>query len=110
MLAEVVFDLPVGRPFTYAIPSHLVVAPGQRVLAPLGSAVRPGVVVALVEGEARGVKLLTAALEPRPILGRAQLDLVRWIAAESCSSLGSTCAALLPPALPTEAMAAAPEG
>jgi len=110
MLAEVVFDLPVGRPFTYAIPAHLAVAPGQRVLAPLGSAVRPGVVVALVEGEARGVKPLTAALEPRPILGQAQLDLVRWIAAESCSSLGSTCAALLPPAVPTEAMAAAPEG
>jgi len=109
LLAEVVFDLPLGQAFTYAVPAHLAVAPGQRVLAPLGGAVRAGLVVALVEGGEARVKPLAGTLEPRSILSGGQLDLARWVAAESCSPFGSTCAALLPPALPTEPMAAAPE-
>jgi primosomal protein N' (replication factor Y) (superfamily II helicase) len=109
MLAEVVFDLPVSHPFTYAIPADLAVAPGQRVLAPLGGAIRPGLVVALVEGEAGRAKPLARALEPRAILSHGQLDLARWLAAESCSSLGSTCAALLPPPTAAEPMARAAE-
>jgi primosomal protein N' (replication factor Y) (superfamily II helicase) len=109
MLAEVVFDLPVGHPFTYAIPADLAVGPGQRVLAPLAGAVRPGLVVALVEAAAGRVKTLAGTLESRPILSRRQLDLARWLAAESGSSLGSTCAALLPPPSTAEPMAAAAE-
>ena len=109
MIVDVVFDLPIGHPFSYAIPAGLTVAPGQRVLAPLGGALRPGLVAALTEAETPGVKPLAAVLEPRPILSRSQLALARWIAAESCSSLGSTCAALLPPPHADDAMADPPE-
>jgi primosomal protein N' (replication factor Y) len=109
MIAEVVFDLPVGHPFSYSIPERLTVARGQRVLAPLGGALRPGLVVAVADVEAPRVKPLAAVLEPTPILSRSQLDLARWIAAESGSSLGSTCAVLLPPPVSDETMATAPE-
>src|SRR5207244_335071 len=43
---------------------------------------------------------LLRVADPAPILVPAQLDFVRWIAAESLPSVGSTCAALLPPPLP----------
>ncbi len=109
MLADVVFDLPVDHPFSYSVPAHLTVAPGQRVLAPLGAAVRPGLVVALSDADGPRLKALAAVLEPRAILSRSQLDFARWIAAESASSLGSTCAALLPPPQPADSTATAPE-
>ncbi|PYM06657.1 MAG: primosomal protein N' [Candidatus Rokuibacteriota bacterium] len=108
-IAEVVFDLPVAHPFSYSVPPHLTVVPGQRVQAPLGGAVRPGVVVGLRALDTAGVKPLAAALEPGPIMSRSQLDFARWISAESCSSLGSTSAALLPPVLPGEPMPSACE-
>jgi primosomal protein N' len=97
MLADVVFDAPMPRPFAYSIPPGLTVAVGQRVLAPLGGATRAGVVVRLRADGPNPVKPLAEVLEPGPVLSTSQLDLARWIAAESCSSLGSTCAALLPP-------------
>jgi primosomal protein N' len=97
MIADVVFDLPVNRAFSYAVPEHLTVAPGQRVLAPLGGATRPGLVVALRASDERRLKPLAAALEPEPVMSRSQIELARWIAAQSGSSLGSTCMALLPP-------------
>jgi len=98
MIADVVFDHPITQSFAYSVPGHLGVAPGQRVLAPLRRAVRPGLIVGLREADTAGLKPLAAVLEPGPIMPAAQLDLARWIAAESLSSLGSTCAALLPPA------------
>jgi primosomal protein N' (replication factor Y) len=111
MIADVVFDLPVAEPFLYSIPAHMTVVPGQRVLAPLHNATRVGLVVSVRDtmprcptGGLRGavspdrVKALTAVLEHDPILSPSQLDVARWIASESGSSLGSTCAALLPPA------------
>src|SRR5438132_5943521 len=66
------FDLPLGQAFTYAVPAHLAVAPGQRVLAPLGGAVRAGLIVALVEGGGERVKPLADTLEPRSILSGGQ--------------------------------------
>jgi primosomal protein N' (replication factor Y) len=94
----VVFDVPVDRPFLYAVPPGMNVSPGQRVLAPLATATRTGLIVAFRSGAHERLKTLAAVLDPAPVLSSSQLDLARWIARESCSSLGSTCAALLPPA------------
>jgi primosomal protein N' (replication factor Y) len=106
----VVFDVPVDRAFLYAVPPGLTVAPGQRVLAPLGATTRAGLVVAVRSGATRQqVRTLTAVLDPAPVLSGSQLDLARWIARESCSSLGSTCASLLPPPGAGEAGAIPPE-
>jgi len=97
MIADVAFDAPVAHPFSYRVPDDWTVAPGQRVVAPLAGAARVGMVVALREGAGADLKPLSRLADGAPILSPDQLDLVRWIADQSLSSVGSTCAALLPP-------------
>ncbi|MBI4634746.1 MAG: primosomal protein N' [Candidatus Rokubacteria bacterium] len=100
MIADVAFDVPVPHPFSYRVPPGWVLAPGQRVLAPLRGAKRVGLVLALRDGGGADLKPLLQIVDASPVLSAAQLELVRWIARESLSSVGSTCAALLPPPLP----------
>src|SRR5262247_2119866 len=97
MLADVVFDLPLDRPFSYLVPEDLRVSIGQRVSAPLSGRTRTGVVVGLRPGRDETLKPLKALVEPEAILSPAALALGRWAADESLSSWGSTLAALLPP-------------
>jgi primosomal protein N' (replication factor Y) len=96
-IADVAFDAPVRHSFSYRVPDGWTVAPGQRARAPLRGAARVGMVVAVREGAGEGLKPLARLVDDEPILSRAELDLVDWIAAQSLSSVGSTCAALLPP-------------
>jgi primosomal protein N' (replication factor Y) len=105
VIADVAFDAPVERPFSYRIPSEHGVEVGQRVVAPLAGARRVGIVLAVRDGDDRGLKALLGPAEPVPLLTPSRLELARWVAAESLSSLGSTCAALMPPP-----MASAPAG
>ncbi|HBH00667.1 MAG TPA: primosomal protein N' [Candidatus Rokubacteria bacterium] len=97
MIADVAFDAPVDHPFSYRVPEGLAVVPGQRVWAPLRGAPRVGMVVAVREGTDAALKPLARAADPAPVLGPGGLELARWIATQSLSSVGSTCAALLPP-------------
>jgi primosomal protein N' (replication factor Y) len=97
MIADVVFDVPIDHPFSYRVPDDWMLSAGQRVLAPLRGAQRLGMVVALRTGPDEDLKPVRCIIEQDPILAPAQLDLARWIAHESLSSLGSTCAALTPP-------------
>src|SRR5947207_12082399 len=110
MIADVAFDAPVPHPFSYRVPDGWRLAPGQRVLAPLRGAARVGMVVAVREGADERLKPLIRAADPAPILSPARLDFVRWIAAESLSSVGSTSAALLPPPLGDSAAAGPGDG
>src|SRR5213592_3717525 len=110
MIADVAFDAPVTHPFSYRVPEGWPLAPGQRVLAPLRGAARVGMVVALREGDEARLKLLHRVADPAPILSPTRLDFVRWIAAESLSSVGSTSAALLPPPLGDSAAAGPGDG
>ena len=97
-IADVVFDLPLDRPFSYLVPDSLNLKPGQRVRAPLGGrATRVGVVVGLHEGDSTGLRPIDRVVEAAPILSTGDLELGRWIADESLSSWGSTLLALLPP-------------
>jgi len=98
VIADVVFDLPLDHPFSYLVPEGLPLRPGQRVRAPLGGrSTRVGLVVALREGDATGLRPIQSPVEPAPILSAGNLTLGRWIADESLSSWGSTLLALLPP-------------
>ena len=97
MIADVVFDAPVRHSFSYRVPDGWTLAPGQRARAPLRGAARVGMVVALRDGTDPQLKPLARLVDPEPVLSTAQLELVGWIAAQSLSSVGSTCAALLPP-------------
>src|SRR5262245_2955212 len=96
-VADVVFDLPLDRAFSYVVPEGLRVAVGQRVSAPLSGRPRTGVVVALRALGDDALKPLKAVVDPEPILSPAALALGRWAADESLASWGSTLAALLPP-------------
>jgi primosomal protein N' (replication factor Y) len=97
VIADVVFDLPLRRPFSYVVPPGLTLASGQRVSAPLHGRQRVGLVVAVREGDAAALKPIQRAVEPVPILSAAALALSRWAAEESLSSLGSAALSLLPP-------------
>ena len=59
-------------------------------------------VVAVRDGADTELKPLARLVDTEPVLSKAQLDLVGWIAAQSLSSVGSTCAALLPPPVITD--------
>jgi primosomal protein N' (replication factor Y) len=100
VIADVVFDLPRASSFSYAVPAHLCLAPGQRVAAPLRGRLATGVVVGIRPGEEPGLKAIERAVDPVPLVGAAALDLTRWAADESLSSWGSTLLALLPPPPP----------
>src|SRR3989442_9657483 len=97
MIADVAFDVPLAHSFAYRVPDGWTLAPGQRVVAPLRGASRVGMIVALRDGADAGLKALDRVVDGEPVLSAAHLDLVRWIAAQSLSSVGSTCTALLPP-------------
>ena len=96
-IAEIAFDVPLRRALSYAIPSALTLALGQRVLAPLQGRPRVGLVVAIREGETEGLARVQAPVEPVAALSASMLDLGLWAARESLSSPGSTLAALVPP-------------
>jgi primosomal protein N' (replication factor Y) len=102
-IADVAFDAPLGHSFSYRVPDGWALRPGQRALAPLRGAARVGMVVAVRDGADARLKPLDRLVDREPVLSPAQLDLVRWISAQSLSSLGSTCAALLPPAARSDA-------
>lgn len=97
MIADVAFDVPVDHPFSYRVPPGLTVARGQRVRAPLRGSRRVGMVVGLREGDDATLRTLLGLADRAPVLTPAQLELVAWIAQQSLSTVGSTCAALLPP-------------
>lgn len=97
MIADVAFDAPVSHPFSYLVPPGVAVAPGQRVVAPLAGAQRLGMVVKVRDGHDDRLRALIRVADPSPVLDAEGLDLVHWIAAESLSSIGSACGALLPP-------------
>src|SRR5438552_551818 len=100
MLADVVFGAPVDQPFTYRVPPEVTVRPGQRVAAPLGGAERVGLVLAVRDEATPSARLrpISRIVDAAPLLGCSALELVRWIAAQSLTSLGSTALSLLPPA------------
>jgi primosomal protein N' (replication factor Y) len=98
-IAEVVFDAPVDQSFSYRVPSELTVHAGQRVAAPLGGAARVGLVVAVREDSAVNARLrpIMRVVDAAPLLGSSALDFVRFLAAQSLTTLGSTALSLLPP-------------
>src|SRR5256885_13486571 len=87
-LVEVALPVPAnGGVFTYRL-AEGAVAPGRRVLVPLGRRQATGVVLgpaSAVRGELRGV---LRVLDEQPLLPPDLLHLVRWAAAHYLSPLG----------------------
>lgn len=71
----------IDKPYSYAIPAGMSLAPGQRVQIPFGRGNRPteGIVLSVEEGSAENLKPVTAALEDAPGLTAEQLKLAAFI-------------------------------
>jgi primosomal protein N' (replication factor Y) len=98
-LAQVVVGLPVPRVFSYSIPPSLVpgLAPGHRVRVPFHGRMRPGVVVAVAQGEADALEPLDALLDAVPALTEPLLALAAWAATQTASAWGEAVLRALPP-------------
>src|SRR5262245_43218127 len=96
-IADVAFDASVRYSFSYRVSDGWTLRPGQRARALLRGAARVGMVVAVREGVGEELKPLARLVDAEPVLSKGELDLVDWIAAQSLSSVGSTCAVLLLP-------------
>jgi primosomal protein N' (replication factor Y) len=103
-LADVVFNLPLERPYTYRVPESLrgLLQPGQRVLAPLGRGNRSSTgycvhVHSAQAGQTRGpLKELLGLLDPDPLLDPSMLSLTRWIGERYLCGWGQVLDSVIP--------------
>lgn len=102
LLAEVVFNLPLERPYTYAVPDGLrdLLRPGQRVRAPLGRSNRlvTGYCVGVTAGERgqRPLKELESLLDREPLVDPSMLELTRWIGERYLCGWGQVLDSVIP--------------
>jgi primosomal protein N' (replication factor Y) len=108
LVAEVVLDLPLDKPFSYLVPDHLapLIRPGLRVRVSVGNREVTGFVLSAAERSSPvPLKPLEAALEAHPALTPATLELGLWMACHYGASPGETLAALVPAAVRRETRA-----
>ena len=102
LVAEVVFNLPLERPYTYSIPEELRdrVRAGQRVRAPLGRGNRSvvGYCVAVRQAESgqRTLKPIEELLDAEPLLSGQMLELTRWIGERYLCGWGQVLDSVIP--------------
>jgi len=98
--AEVAVDAPLrdGRTFTYSIPPHLTVAPGQMVQVPFGPRMADGIVFQISPTtRIDPVRPLEATDLFGPVLPPWHLDLARWISDYYMAPLYTAAALMFPP-------------
>ncbi|MBI4568938.1 MAG: primosomal protein N' [Planctomycetes bacterium] len=100
LFAAVVFQTPLDRAYTYAVPGPLAGAlqAGARVEAEFGRRVETGICVGLsstCDLDPRRVKPLRRLVDDPPLLTTRLLDLGKWMAAYYAASLGEALFALL---------------
>ena len=102
LVAEVVFNLPLERPYTYAIPDAIRdrIKAGQRVKAPLGrgnrSVVGYCVAVRPAEQSQRVLKPISELLDSEPLLDERMLELTHWIAERYLCGWGQVLDSVIP--------------
>ncbi|GIW13118.1 MAG: primosomal protein N' [Tepidiforma sp.] len=88
---------PARKPFTYAVPEGMAVAPGMAVFVPFGPRIVQGVVLRLAErSEVEAVRPISAVMDPEPLLDAARAELALWMADEYLAPLWECVACLLP--------------
>jgi primosomal protein N' (replication factor Y) len=98
-LIEVVFNLPVNRRFTYAVPGGETAEVGLRVIAPFGSRSLVGFVVGTGSEPPEGVpeiKEFRRRIDARPLFDQRLLELADWLSGMYLCSLGEALSAMLP--------------
>jgi primosomal protein N' (replication factor Y) len=98
--AEVVVDAPVGpsRSFTYSIPDHFTVEPGQLVWVPFGPRIAQGIVLEMAATpRVQPTRDILQPVEPSPLVSSLGLSLARWISRYYLCPLFNALALMLPP-------------
>ena len=98
--AEVAVDAPVAhsRTFSYSIPPHFNVTPGQLIWVPFGRRTAQGVVVRLAAApQVEITKGILQPIEPAPLVSPARLELGLWLSRYYLCPLFAAIAPLLPP-------------
>jgi primosomal protein N' (replication factor Y) len=98
-LVEVVFNLPLHRRFTYAVPEGMEIRTGMRVTAPFRSRRLLGYVVAGNVSPPEGVAEIREVLrriDARPLFEERLLALAGWLSGMYLCSLGEALGAMLP--------------
>lgn len=102
LVADVVFNLPLERPYSYLIPDSLreILKAGQRVKAPLGRGNRRqiGYCVGIRSDvpNKRKLKPLEEVLDREPLLDQTMLDLTRWIGERYLCGWGQVLESVIP--------------
>lgn len=102
LVADVVFNLPLEQPYTYAIPEPFRerLRPGQRVKAPLGRGNRTvvGYCVGVRRNETpeRTLKPIDELIDAMPLLGPEMLELTRWIGERYLCGWGQVLDSVIP--------------
>jgi primosomal protein N' (replication factor Y) (superfamily II helicase) len=97
---EVAVDAPAGpgRTFSYSVPPHIAVKPGQLVTVPFGPRTVQGLIVALTNTpQVSETRDIVAADPSGPLLSEEHLDLAKWIGDYYICSLFDAAAPMLPP-------------
>lgn len=96
---EVVFNLPVNRKFTYAVPVNMEVGLGFRVAVPFGSRKLAGCVVGTLDDPppgVTGIKEIQRRIDQRALFDQKLLNLALWLSGMYLCSLGEALSAMLP--------------
>ena len=101
--ADVAIDadwIPAGKTFSYRIPRHLAVEPGQLVWVQFGRSYVQGVVVSLSEASAvseEETRDILHPIEPSPLIGSLGLELAEWVGQTYLCSPFESLTPMLPP-------------
>ena len=71
----------IDKPYSYAVPTSMLLQPGQRVMVPFGRSNRhtEGVVLSIEDGDATGLKQVVSCLDEEPVLSMSMLQLAAFM-------------------------------
>ncbi|MCL6643578.1 MAG: primosomal protein N' [Dehalococcoidia bacterium] len=88
---------PARRPFTYAVPPGMEVAPGMAVFVPFGPRIVQGIVLRMRDrSDVEAVRPISAVMDPVPLLDPARIALAEWVCEEYLAPLWECVACCLP--------------
>lgn len=91
----------IDKPYSYAIPPHLTVAPGMRVSVPFSQGNRrsEGMVLEVSQGDPSGLKSIDRTLDEAPVLSEAFLHLAAFLRERYFCTFYDAVKAMLPAGL-----------
>ncbi len=93
-------DFPAGvsKTYTYAVPAHFTLNPGDLVLVPFGARTLPGIVFSLTSKcSFDHPREISRRVSPEPLVSRVHLELARWLSHHYLCSLYEAASLVLPP-------------